>query len=224
MVISDLQIPFEHPKALQFCKYVKRHFKIKNENVLCVGDEIDAYYGGLWKKSIQASVTAQQELEQSIDTIRKWGKRFPEMKLAISNHGTRWQRKAFEAEILSQMIRRYEDVIDAPSGWKWKKEWIIKGSKKTFRMCHGDDWSGQHPGIQAVMHTGMSSIMGHFHSIAEINHIKTVGFNEWGMVVGSLIDAEQFAFEYQRKAKKKPVLGVGVILDGGMTPLFVPMD
>ena len=32
LIISDLQIPFENKQALDFVKYLKKHYKIKDEN------------------------------------------------------------------------------------------------------------------------------------------------------------------------------------------------
>lgn len=45
MVIPDLQIPFEAKNALSFATQVKKHYGIKDENCLCVGDELDSFYG-----------------------------------------------------------------------------------------------------------------------------------------------------------------------------------
>jgi len=222
LFITDLQIPFHHPGALRFCRYVKKHFKIKDENCLCAGDETDQYFGGMWKHSPDATHTPNSELEEARETLRKWYASFPLMKLAISNHGTRYWRKATEAEIPSQMIRSYREIINAPKGWIWKKHWIINGSKKKFLIEHGDDWGGQVPHKVAALHNGISTAIGHHHSIAGIEFIKTNYLDIWGMCGGALIDFEQYAFEYARKSKLKPVITLGLILDGGMTPLILP--
>ena len=39
LIISDLQIPFENKKSLEFCVYLKKHFGVADENCFCVGDE-----------------------------------------------------------------------------------------------------------------------------------------------------------------------------------------
>jgi hypothetical protein len=57
LIISDLQIPFEHNDALKFCFHLKHHYKIPDENILNVGDELDQYWGGLWDKSPEAAHT-----------------------------------------------------------------------------------------------------------------------------------------------------------------------
>jgi len=215
LVISDLQIPFEHVGALTFCKYLRKHYKVKPENVLCVGDELDEYYGSAWAKSPEAYHSAQTELMDARKRLKKWYAAFPKMKLAISNHGQRYYRKAMSAEIPSQFIRGYTEVFGFPVGWKLQKYWYIKGSKKHFIIEHGDDYGGQRPHVIAAMHNGVSTAIGHHHSICGVEHIVTNGFDIWGMASGSLIDFDQYAFEYARAAKRKPVVSAGVILDGG---------
>ena len=222
LIIPDLQVPFHHPKALEHCLYVKKQFNISDDHILNVGDEVDQYFGGLWKKSPDMDMSAIEEIRSSIDELRRWYEAFPQMHLATSNHGSRWMRKASEAEIPSVMMRKYQEVIHAPPGWKWAKSWKVN-AKYPFMIEHGDDWGGQHPQVQASIYNGCSTIMGHFHTIAEVSRIKTKGQDLWGMCAGSLIDYETLAFEYARKAKKKPQIGCGVVMDDGKWALWVPM-
>jgi len=44
------------------------------------------------------------------------------------------------------------------------------------------------------------------------------------MVVGSLINPEAYASEYGKKNKFKPVLGTGVGINGGKTPIWLPYE
>ena len=221
LIISDLQIPFEHPKALDFCRRVKKFFFVDDENVINVGDETDQYFGGLWKKSPNATHSPITELNDCRKRLRRWYNAFPKMKLCISNHGTRYWRKALDAEIPTQLLKSYSEIIDSPSTWVWQKRWVIK-TKKPFIVEHGDDWGGQFPHKNAALHNGMSTVMGHHHSLSGVEHIKTAGQEIYGMVVGSLIDFDAYAFEYAKNAKFKPIISVGVILDEGTTPIIVP--
>lgn len=221
LVVSDLQIPFHDPKALDFCYYIKRHYKIADENCFNVGDESDNYFGGMWDKSPDADHTANQEIKACQEEFKRWYDRFPKMKLCQSNHGTRWMRKAFAAQIPSQMIRSYREIINAPDGWVWKKYWKVD-SKHPWQVEHGDDWGGQTPHKLAALHNGRSTAMGHHHSLAGIEHLKTNGMSVWGMVTGCLIDFETYAFDYARSAKLKPVLGIGLVVDEGKTPIWLP--
>lgn len=218
-----MQIPYEHSKSLEFIKYIKRHYKVPDENMLNSGDECDEYWGSMYKKNPDASHTANQEIEECRDKLKKWYDAFPLMKLCTSNHGDRWKRKAIDAEIPSQLLRGYEEMIQAPKGWKWAKKWVIP-TKRPFCMVHGDDWGSQTPHIQAAMHLGMSVVMGHHHTLAGVHFIRTEGFNIWGAVGGSLIDFESYAFDYAKNAKRKPCIGSFVIANHGAMPIWIPLE
>lgn len=222
LAISDLQIPFEHPHALTFCKQLKKEFKISDDLVFNVGDETDQYFGGMYTRDINGDHTANSELKLSIERLKEWYSAFPKMKLCVSNHGTRWMRKAFEAEIPTFMLKKYERVIEAPRGWRWQKHWHSK-TKCPFIIEHLDDYGGQYPHVEAAMHNGVSTAGGHHHSIAGIHHVKTNGLDIWGASTGSLIDFDKYAFNYARNAKKKPQIGALVVLDSGRMPLWVPL-
>lgn len=233
LFLSDLQMPFEHKEALAFCTYVKRHYKIKDENCFCVGDETDQYWGGQWKKDPNALHTATQEITTTQIRMRPWYDVFPELKIAVSNHGTRWQRKAFEADIPELLMRRYESVLGCPPGWRWQKRWLIR-TKRPILMEHGDRFGGQFPHVAAASANACNTVIGHHHSRAGTAFTQTngtldgcpdeAGYNVWGMVVGSLIDFEKYAFHYAREARNKPKLGVGLVFDSGNIPLWLPLE
>lgn len=223
LIISDLQIPFEAEKALEFCIYVKRHFKVKE--VLCAGDELDFYHGGRWPRSPDGHYSAVGELAAAKEKLKRWYAAFPKCRLAISNHGIRWVRKAAAAEIPSQLLRAYEDIIEAPPGWKWQDEWIIKDSKMTWRLIHGTGYSGPNGARNATIDAGISTVIGHLHSHAAIHYISPRGGKRlWSMNCGSLIDTEAYAFEYGRESRLQPCLGVSLVTNGGTTPIWLPYD
>lgn len=221
---SDIQIPFEAHDALAFCKRVQREFKIPPENVYNVGDELDLYHGSLHKKDPDADMTPGQELLLSRKKLREWYKAFPKMKLAISNHGLRWLRKALDADIPSEVLRTYRDLIDAPKEWIWKDRWVIDGGREKMLMIHGMGYSGRMGHINAAVDAGMNTVIGHLHSHAAINYLATETRQIWAMNSGCLIDANAFAFKYGRLNRNKPVLTVGVVVDGGKMPILVPYE
>lgn len=222
LIISDLQVPFEHEKALEFCIYLKKHFKIPIENIYCVGDETDQYYGGMWKKDINAHHTALSEIQETKERFSPWFEEFPILKICTSNHGTRWQRKALESDIPEILMRRYEEVLGCPNTWVWSKHWKVQ-CDHPFMICHGDDFGGQYPHIQAMMHHGMSTVMGHHHSLCGIERMKTDTLDIWGAVIGSLINFKKYAFKYGHNSKKKPQIGTLVVLDSGKLPIWCPL-
>lgn len=224
LFISDLQIPFHSRHSLAFCRAVQKEFRIPPENVYCVGDEVDEYFGSQFNKDPDAIHTPNSEIRASKEVLQGFYRAFPLMKLAVSNHGLRWAKKAFEAEIPSQMLRPYQEIIGAPKGWVWKDRWVIKGKRAPILMIHGMGYGGQSGARNAAMDSGMNTVIGHLHSHAGVSYINTVGRNIWAMNTGCLIDVDAYAFNYGRDMRNKPVLGCGVVLDGGITPVFVPYE
>lgn len=223
LCIPDLQIPFEHKKALQFCLYVKNHYKIPDENIICLGDETDQYYGSLYKLDVNAHLTANAEIQKSIDTMKEWYAAFPKVKVCTSNHATRWQRKALDCGVPDILMRRYRDWIEAPDGWIWQKKWHIN-TKSPFIAEHGDDWGGTDPHVKAALNNGVSTIMGHHHSKCSIKHLVTAERKYWGVVSGALINFDEFAFNYARAHANKPVNCVTVITMEGRMPTIIPLE
>lgn len=221
-IISDIHIPFEHQGALDFCIRVKKEFKIPDENVLFTGDEVDNYYGSLYDKDPEATHTANQEIEDAKKTLRQWYKAFPIARLATSNHGLRWYKKFFKSQIPSQLLRDYAEIIHAPSTWKWADKWKIN-TKHPFTLSHGSGYSGKDGARNCAINNGSSVVIGHLHSHAGVSHIKTSGLDMWAMNVGCLIDVESFAFQYSKEDKFKATLGIGVVLDSGKRPLWIPL-
>lgn len=224
LVISDLQIPFEHKNALQFCAYLKRHYNVPDDNVLNVGDEIDNYNGSAYPKDPDAEHSAANEFALVRDRIRQWGDVFPIMKLAISNHGIRWVKKAIDAQIPTQVLRSYQQIFQTPIGWVWRDEWRFSSLRYPFRMIHGMGYSGILGHRNAALDGQISTIIGHLHSHAAVNWIETNGGQRmWAVNTGCLIDVSAYAFKYEKYNRVKPQLGATIIFNEGKTPVFFPL-
>ncbi len=222
-VQSDIQAPFHHPKALEFCKYVQKHYRIPNENILNVGDEIDILHGGMYPKDPNGSLTPNQEIKAVKEWVKEWASAFPLMKVCLSNHGLRWVRKATAAELPSQVLRSYKEIYDLPDGWQYADRWDIQ-AKYPFTMIHGMGYSGISAHRTAALDFGRSVVHGHLHSSAGISYIRTEGQQIYGFNVGCLIDKEAFAFSYGKYNRFKPCLGIGIIADDGRAPIWIPLE
>jgi hypothetical protein len=221
--VPDLQIPFEHKEALGFVSYLKKHFNVPKENMLCVGDETDQYFGSLYEHDPDAKHTPASEIADSIERLREWYSAFPIMKVAVSNHGMRWARKAASAGIPSAVVRRYRDIIEAPASWQWEDRWLIDmGNAKTI-LTHGMEYGGKHALRQAAELEAHNVIFGHHHSVAGVVHVRTPSAQKWAACGGALIDDEAYAFRYGRFARSKTIQGAIVIVNGGLTPIHIPL-
>lgn len=223
LIVGDLHVPFENEKALQFCIALKKEYKVPDENVLFTGDEVDYYYGSLFEKDPDATKTANQEIEDARKTLRQWYRAFPIARVCNSNHGLRWYKKFFKSQIPTQLLRDYAEIIQAPSTWKWADKWRIN-TKHPFILSHGMGFSGKDGARNAAMLNGMSTVIGHLHSHAGVQHIKTSGLNLWAMNAGCLIDEESYAFSYSKYDKFKATLGSSVVLNDGGLPIWIPLS
>lgn len=221
---SDTQIPFEHPKALEFAIYLKKWFRVPDENCYHVGDEVDQYWASRFFKDPNAAHTPLTEIKETIDKMHRWYDAFPKMKVAVSNHGLRWAMKASEHGIPEVMLRSYQSIIEAPRGWKWADQWTVKASKMPFRIIHGMGYSGAQGHRQAAIDGGISTAIGHLHSHAGVAVVRSGATRLWGMNTGCLIDENKYAFAYGKWNRFKPTLGMGVVIEGGTTPLWMPID
>jgi len=134
LIIPDLQIPFHAEDSLEFVKRVAK--EIKPDEIYNVGDELDLYFFSLYRKHPEMRLDPLSELAQAKDELKRWYKAFPQMRLATSNHGSRIIKKALDADIPSQLLKSYRQIIDAPSGWRWRDEWYTV-CKYPFRIYHG---------------------------------------------------------------------------------------
>lgn len=221
MVLSDLQIPFEAEHALEWCAYLKRHYRIPEHNVLCVGDEVDEFHGSDYPKTPEYEHTIVGEIKESREKIKQWGDVFPYMRIATSNHMLRWIKKAANAGIPSQLLHTHKDIFQCPPGWVWDEEWLIK-TKHPFKMFHGMHLSGKTPYRMSAEYASISTLFGHLHSSPGICHIKTFDKHIWSMNTGCLINPERYAFKYEKYNKFKPVMGCGLVFDEGRAPVWLP--
>lgn len=184
------------------------------------GDEVDQYFGSLYGKDPDATFSPATEIKATRDAIREWSAAFPLMRIAISNHGLRWAKRAFEAGIPSEMIRPYQEIIGAPDGWKWRERWKVD-SKVPWVVQHGMGYSGVNGHRNAALDNGISTVIGHLHANGGVSHVATACARFWAMNSGCLIDVEAYAFHYGKEARNKPTLGLGVVVDDGKNPIFI---
>lgn len=226
LVISDTQWPFENRKAFEHCKYLKRHYRIPDENVFHVGDESDQLFASLHPRDPDAELTYSAEIRLTREIVASWASEFPKMKIANSNHMLRLLRKAFHADLPREVIKPYSEIIGAPAGWIWQDEWIVK-TKYPWRMIHGMGYSGINGARTAALDAGISTCIGHLHSHAGIAVITTGMDNNlrsiWGMNTGCLIDVASYAFKYGKYSRFRPSLGCSVIFNRGSLPMWIPL-
>lgn len=214
LAIPDLHIPFHHRDAFSFLAAVKR--KYKPQIVVNMGD-LEDWHSISMHDHDPDGLSAGAELEALRKQIKPLFKLFPNMKICTSNHGSLPFRRAFKFGLPSELIKSYRDILQAPKGWIWSDNWEVDG----IMYEHGDPFSGQNGAIKSAEQNMQSTVVGHIHSFAGIQYSANSRHLIFGFNTGCLIDKDQYAFAYAKKIKRKPILGVGLIIDG--VPMFLPM-
>lgn len=214
LAIPDIHSPAHHPDTFPFLKAVKSRYK-PNE-IICLGDEIDAASLGDWDKDPDAP-GAGDELTLAISYLKELYSIFPSVKVCVSNHTDRIYRKAFKSGMPRRLMREYGEILEAPKGWVWSERWEVDG----IVYEHGEGHSGQGGALKAAMQNMQSTVIGHLHAYAGIQYYANEKYLIWGFNVGCLIDRKNPAFNYSKNIKAKPIIGIGIIENG--IPRFVPM-
>ncbi len=214
MVISDLHIPHNHKDSVKFLEAVKK--KYKPDYVIINGDEIDSHSLS-FHTSDPDLANAGDELIESIEKLKPIYKLFPNVDLVHSNHGSMVYRKGKHHGIPRKYLRDYGDVLDAPKGWKWYSEIKVKSGDNIVKFRH--QWKKNV--LQAAQAEGFCLVQSHFHEDFSIAYAGNSNKLIWAMTIGSLVDDASMAFEYNKTFAKRPILGIGMIING--QPKLIPM-
>ena len=116
LVISDMHHPYAHPDTVPFLAALKRKYKFTN--VVCIGDEAD-FHDMSFHDSDPDLDSAGIELEKAIASLKPIYKLFPDVTVVESNHGSMVLRKALVGKLPRRVVKSYNDILEAPKGWKW---------------------------------------------------------------------------------------------------------
>jgi hypothetical protein len=206
--------PYAHPDTVAFLRAVKK--KYRPDFVLCLGDEVD-HHAISFHDSDPDLPSAGDELEEAIKKLRPLYKLFPKMVVLESNHGSLVYRKAFAHGLPKKVIKSYNEILEAPKGWKWVPDLVFKTPLGPVYSCHGKSAG---PGKLASL-MGMSCVQGHHHSTAQIYYISTPERLIFDMHSGCLVDDKSLAMAYNKLTIKRPIISCSVIING--VPEIVPM-
>lgn len=214
LVISDYHAPYNHPDAVAFLKACKD--KYKPDTVVCIGDEAD-FHDASFHDSDPDLDSSGIELQKAIEKLKPLYKMFPDVTVVESNHGSMVLRKALVGKIPRKAIKGYNEILDAPKGWKWVFDVIIQTALGPIYFCHGKTGT---PGRLASQY-GMSTIQGHFHEKAQINYISTPEKLMFDAHTGCLANDKSLALGYNKINPKRPIVSIIVVING--IPQIVPM-
>lgn len=214
LVISDFHAPYNHPDALAFLRACKEKFK--PDTIVCIGDEAD-FHALNYHEHNPDLAAAGQELVEAIEQLKPLYKLFPKCTIIESNHGSMVLRKALTGGIPKKALRSYNEILEAPKGWKWADDLILQTDLGPVYFCHGKSAT---PGKLASQY-GMSTVQGHFHEKAQINYISTPERLMFDAHTGCLANDKSLALQYNKINPKRPIVSIIVIING--VPQIIPM-
>ena len=214
LVISDVHAPYEHRDTIPFLAAIKE--KYQPDRVICIGDEVDSHALS-FHDSDPNLASAGEELKKAREVIWKIEELYPKVLVMESNHGSLAYRKAKVAGIPKEMLRPYEDILMTQK-WKWVFEHTeTLPNKQPCYFHHGRSANSLTYGLSQ----GMSAVSGHYHEKFNIQFWGNSERLNFGMSVGCLVDDHSLAFAYNNSNLKRPIVGVGMIIDS--QPRLIPM-
>lgn len=215
LLFGDLHLPYHREGAIEFLEAVKE--KYKPTKIICTGDEVDNHAMG-FHDTDPDNLGAGDELSEAIKYLKRLYKLFPEVDLVDSNHGSMVFRKAKVSGIPLKYIRSMREILEAPEGWKWHKDYL-------YRMNNGQDLFVTHglkkDTAKLSEQYGCCVAQGHYHEDSMIRYSSSPRQLIWGCSVGCLIDDDCLAMEYNKTNMKRPILSCVIVING--IPQIIPM-
>jgi len=215
LVISDLHCPYEHPDTVAFLKAVKK--KYKPTRVILSGDEVD-YHAISFHDSDPDLDSSGPELHKARFSLKPIYKLFPVAEVLESNHGSLVIRKAVANGMSREFFKSPGEILGAPKGWSWHFEIMATLPNGSECYFHHSKGVNSKKNSQAM---GCSFVQGHHHEEFSIQYWGNPNALLFGMTVGCLVDNKSLALAYNKNNLKRPVIGLGVIIDS--IPQLVPM-
>ena len=123
-IIGDTHLPFMIEGYREFCYDVFNRFGCSE--IVHIGDEVDNHALSYHENSTEA-FDALREAEMAQEGMNEWYKIFHDVKVCVGNHSALPFRKATSTGIPTRFLKTYEEIWEAPKGWKWELQWEIDG-------------------------------------------------------------------------------------------------
>lgn len=215
LVIADLHAPFIHTRYLAHCK--KMYKKWKCNKVVLTGDEVDNHAIS-YHEHDPDGMTDGEEIEASIRVLKSWYRAFPNVLICEGNHTSLPKRKAKTYGISLKRLKGYNEVLEAPIGWKWADSHEIDD----VLYIHGTGKSGATAALKWAEGNRRNTVIGHSHAFAGIAFTASTKDCLFGMNVGWGGDEKAYAMEYGKHFANRGVVACGIVING-ITPILERM-
>jgi predicted phosphodiesterase len=216
LAIGDTHEPFCRKGYLDFCNDLRKKYKCTE--VVHMGDLVDNHALGQWD-SDPDGYSAGDEFKLAKKRLKRWAKVFPKLKVCIGNHDLRPYKKAFQYGLNRSWLKGYNEAYETPKTWQWELSYQINNVK----YQHGTKYSGPTAHARIAAKNRQSTVIGHIHAHAGIQHMACHKDIIWGMNVGWGGDETAYSMAYGKDFLDRPVVSAGVILENGRLPILIPM-
>lgn len=211
-------VPFEHRNFLEFLLEIKK--KEKCNKVVCVGDLVDNHAFSAHFEQDPNGHSPKDEIAEARKRLVDWYKAIPEVFLCLGNHDERVDLKAKHVGLPEDVMTSFRNIWHLPKGWVDGFSHEIDG----IRYFHGTGLSGDNAPEKASLMSRQSTVIAHIHHNLKCGYMASLRDKILYMGVGCGVDIKKYAFAYGRDFAKRPVLGCGVIYDGGRGARVFPME
>lgn len=210
--IADLHAPWILNGYVDWCK--EQQLKYNCGTVIFSGDIVDGNSWNYHEKDPDGK-SAGDELKEAKKQLKEVFEKFPEAICLLGNHDLLISRKAKTAGLSQNFIKDLGTVLEAPDTWRFVHEY----EKDNVKYIHGSTGDA----FKRAVDSRMSTCQGHLHSKTFVQFSVSEKDAIFGLQVGAGFDRDQYAFDYAKPFCKKPIIGCGIILDKGTTPLVTLM-
>lgn len=214
LCLSDQHFPYEHPDLIPFLKDLDKKYNF--DLVINMGDEVDKHGLSYHEKEPELP-NYERELDKAILQMQPLYKLFPSAIVLDSNHGSLILRKGKTSGLPNRVFRLPGDILQAPRGWMWHRDVVFTTELGKVYCHHGK--TSQAGKLSKNM--GMNTVQAHYHSNFYVTYWGSPIGLFWDMNVGCVVDDKSLAMAYNKVTLSRPVIGVGIILNG--RPVLVPM-
>lgn len=215
LVIPDLHAPWIREQSLEHCKNVQKEYGCGT--VVQIGDVIDSNYSS-YHETDPDGLSAGDELQIAIKSLKPWYKAFPNVKVTSGNHDLIVNRKAFTAGLSKRWIKDLNQVLEV---YNW--EFDLEHEIDNVLYTHGTGSRGKDAAFNKAIQRRQSVVSGHLHSEASIRWNVSKFDIIFGMQVGCLVDEKSYSFDYAKNFSRKWIMSCGVVLNNGTLPIILPM-
>ncbi len=215
LVISDNQLPYEHPDDLAFIRAVAKKHKIdltgRKSRIIHIGDEVDNTRISGFDQN-EDMVSDGDELGLASMKFKQYQKIMPRMDIMLSNHLARYFKLAKKCGFSQKRLKPLHELYGLKKGYVWHKRLILdlpNTGKWLFQHGHQGD------AFKISQLLGFSVVSGHTHTAAYVRAWKTLLYKlVFACQTGCLIDNTAGAYDYDKDNKQAPVHSLLVIING----------